>query len=315
MPPPDAPYSQSHTSLRSPYRDGTEGIRSAARWLATAFAGIGGVLVAGVPLTGLGETDVGSLSFWLALASVAVAVGALGYMIFSISRVFTAEFVSLAEFAMSSFPVTTNRWMQTRRSTLLGEISRSINESRDELYGDVAETVATLSKQLAQANDTKRRSDKGKVPGEGPTELEAAAERVRDFANYELARRMFRALLPRLAFAGTIVVIGVAVYAFEIGHAPPAPPSVSSPIPVRLVITSKRILTKLGRTCNSSAIYGVAVAGRLRAPEVVTAGSNGCAALRLKITPSTGVAIPLVLGASADDRRSFYLDAHARYSK
>jgi hypothetical protein len=229
--------------------------------------------------------------------AVAVAVGALGYMIFSISRVFTAEFVSLAEFAMASFPVTTNRLVQTRRSTLLGEITRSIDESRDELYGDVAETVATLSKQLANRNATKRHNDKTTIHHHGPTELDAAVERVRDFANYELARRMFRALLPRLAFAGTIVVIGVAVYAFEIGHAPPAPPSVSSPVPVRLVITAKRTLAKLGRSCNSSAIYGVAVAGRLREPEVVTAGTNGCEAVRLKVTPRTGVAIPLVLPA------------------
>jgi hypothetical protein len=287
--------------LPSVYRSGTEGIRSAARWLATALAAVGGVLVGGVPLSGLGSTNTGSLSFWLAIAAVAVAIAALGYMIFLISRIFTAEFVTFAEFEMADLPPTTNRLMQ-RRYRFLNDIKNSIGESRDELYGDVAKSMTTLNAKLTEANQAKRDHAERVIPSSESTALEAAVERVRDFANYELARRMFRALLPRLAFAGTITVVAVAVYAFEIGHAPPAAPSVSRPIPVRLVISEKKVLAKLGNACNRHAIYGVAVAGRLRAPEVVTAGTNGCAAVRLSITPSTGVAVPLVLPPFASGR-------------
>ena len=88
----------------SPYQQATESIRAAARWLMTAFAAVGGVLVAGVPLSDLGRLEVRSARFVLAVSAVAVALVAIGYMIRTVARVFTARYVSFGELAAADFP-------------------------------------------------------------------------------------------------------------------------------------------------------------------------------------------------------------------
>ena len=80
---------QGNRNAVSPYREATQGIRSSARWLVTAFAAVGGALVAGVPLTDLTQVDTSSSHFWLALVSAGLSLAVIGGMILGVSQVFT----------------------------------------------------------------------------------------------------------------------------------------------------------------------------------------------------------------------------------
>jgi hypothetical protein len=70
-----------------------EQLRSTAKWLATALAGIAGVLLAGLQLTSLGKAD----NVGLAALGGGVALVATGWAIWRITRVLTPVTVSLSE--------------------------------------------------------------------------------------------------------------------------------------------------------------------------------------------------------------------------
>ena len=51
---------QAPSATPSGYADATAALRATARWIVTALAGVAGVLLAGVPLTGLGGLQSGT---------------------------------------------------------------------------------------------------------------------------------------------------------------------------------------------------------------------------------------------------------------
>ena len=125
--------------VESPYLKASDNIRAAARWLVAAFAAVGGVLVAGVPLTDIGRIKPWSTDFFWATGGLAVALAAIAYMIYTTSRVFTDRFVSFNEFiggdrprrshpahtptirpsrvAASSCGISRQRWTQAARNS------------------------------------------------------------------------------------------------------------------------------------------------------------------------------------------------------
>lgn len=177
----------------SPYLAAAEDIRTAARWLLTAFAAVGGALIAGVPLTAVGRTAPFSGSFFWAAGGVAAALTAIAYMIFLVSRVCTSEFISFAEFTRIGVPGVTGE----RRRSRIRAIAESAERSRFELYGHEARDLGELRERLEEVNDQLReastRPDKPvpTVLASRAASVTAAAARVTDFANYEYVRRIF----------------------------------------------------------------------------------------------------------------------------
>lgn len=286
----------------SPYQSAAENIRSAARWLVTAFAGVGGVLVAGVPLTDLGNIKPWSGAFVAAVGGIIAALLAIAYMIFVVSRVFTAEFISFADFAGADIP---GGGASTRRRMLIREISTTAERSGAELYGGEARNLGELYERLNAANEVLRRETSAErtlapsVPARAASVREAAG-RVADFANYEYVRRTFRGLFPRLVVGGAIVVIGVGVYVFKTGQAAPKPLAVSTPLPVELSLNpSARDWTSLlGPGCMLSSVKAVAVGGLVITPVIVTQEMDGCRAVRFTLRATDGVAVPIVKAPS-----------------
>src|SRR4051794_39419258 len=92
------------------YQRATEQIRTAARWLVTTFAAVGGALIAAVPLSDLGKIDVGSSNFWWAIGALLGALIAIATVAFSVSRVFTAKYISFAEFLLQDVPSGRGTW-------------------------------------------------------------------------------------------------------------------------------------------------------------------------------------------------------------
>ena len=282
----------------SPYQSAAENIRSAARWLVTAFAAVGGVLVAGVPLTDLGEITPWSGAFVAAAGGVVAALLAIAYMIFVVSRVFTAEFISFADFAGSDIP---GGESSPRRRMLIREIAKTAERSGAELYGGEARDLGELYERLNAANELLRKETSAERPPTPAVSARAAsvreaASRVVDFVNYEYVRRTFRGLYPRLVVGGVIVVVGVGVYVFKTGQAAPRPLAVTSPLPVQLTLnpSARSWSSLLGPGCVLSSVKAVAVGGLLTTPEVVTEQIGGCRAVRLTLGAQDGVAVPIV---------------------
>lgn len=76
------------------YEDAVNRIRETAKWLIAAFAAVGAALAASIPLSKFGEAQ-GSRLDW-AIAGALVAFAGIATAIFSVSRVLTPNYLSLA---------------------------------------------------------------------------------------------------------------------------------------------------------------------------------------------------------------------------
>jgi hypothetical protein len=285
-------------AAESQYVAAAETIRQAARWLVAAFAGVGGVLVAGVPLTDVGRVEAGTSDFWFAVMGIAAALVAIAYMIHAVSRVFTSEFISFAEYSEATVPGVTGA---EKRRKLLLDIGEVAERSGDELYGAEARDLGELHTRLQDTNQAVRTA---KLEGQAAPEdavrhardATAAANRAMEFINYEFVRRTFRHLFPRLAAGGLIVALGVGTYVFQTAQSPPKDQAVNRPTAVRLYLKpDSDELKQLGKACQANGLPAVAVAGSFSEPEVVTDSSGGgCMPTRLTITQDAGVAVPVV---------------------
>src|SRR5690242_3919507 len=84
-------------SSAASYATATDNLRTAARWLLTAAAAAGAVLVAGVQLTSIGSLGPSDWPRLIAAAvGLAAGLGAVGYMIFQASLLLTDEWITLA---------------------------------------------------------------------------------------------------------------------------------------------------------------------------------------------------------------------------
>jgi hypothetical protein len=338
----------------SAYNQAAAALRSTAQWLITAFAAIAGVLVAGVPLTGIGRIKVGTNEFYAAIGGLALALLAIAYIIRQVAKVLTNEYVNLTGLALEE--------MQRRQGPgQTSPVVHSIELSREELFGDVAETLADLHRQLALANEHSRlmtrkesipssakkknerkaeeadtdqkkadraesvriaervvdllrtimtsrdsiaqeamRNDTSEAEEEvdiaygAADRVRIAAQRVVDFANYEVARLTFQRLYRRMVAAGAIVGFGVVLFAYQTSQA--STPAITSPLQVIVTLNAdaaKRLRSQLGPSCDPSRIEAVTVGGDLNEPEVVTKQTANCNAVRFKVSANAGVAVPI----------------------
>ena len=84
------------TSSAASYATATDNLRTSARWLLTAAARAGAVLVAGVQLTSIGSLGLGEWPRLVAaVAGLAAGLGAVGYMIWQASLLLTDKWITL----------------------------------------------------------------------------------------------------------------------------------------------------------------------------------------------------------------------------
>lgn len=204
------------------YAAATETLRTTARWLLTAFAGVGGLLVAGLQLTGLGALSDRQLArLVVALLAIVVSLGGVGFMIWRTSQVLTDEWMSLAQLQVEDFELAAStppsEQAAIRRAALLRSIRDKAQVYQDELYADVAGSLAELGGLLAEAN---RKAREGQVTQPSLEQLRAAAAAVVQFANYHRTRVEFIRLRSDLVWAGVVVVVAVVTFAYAAN--PPA---------------------------------------------------------------------------------------------
>lgn len=207
------------------YADATEKLRSAAKWLMTAAAGVGGVLVAGLQLGSLGEL---SLDHWqrlvIAVAGLALALGGVAVVVAHAGRLLTEDWITLGELSVEDFESRLNRKEDKFRKGDVATIYADITSYGEELYGRVATSPEQLYHLLCEAN--RRARDIGgpsttpaSAAGVGDSEIREAVNAVVEFANYRRTRADFERLQRVLAIATAAVLAGIVAFAIA-AHAP-----------------------------------------------------------------------------------------------
>jgi hypothetical protein len=213
------------------YTAALESLRSAAKWLLTAFAGIAAALAAGLQLTGIGELPATSWRLWVAIAGIATALAALGFMAHSASAILTEDWVTLSTFTdqdvASQFQDTRGR---SRRR--FDNVAMHIEDNRYELYGHVAPDVATLHRRLREATEQIGTSTDPASRGaavEQAAELRTVAREVVQCANYHATLQLFRSMKVRLAWASLVAAVALGAFAYAAN-----PPTSSDPVDIRI---------------------------------------------------------------------------------
>ena len=229
-----------------PYVAATETLRSTVRWLVAAAAGVGGVLVAGLQLTGLGSLGRADLlRLGLAFGGLVVALTAVGYMILRASQILTDEWVTLADLDKEMFyrriregarehdnaPASIRGRLRQRlerirdrrdrqRSDIINGLSERLELIKEELFGSIAASVPDLYARLVQANEAARRNPQS-CPARAAAPLQQAAGTVVAVANFYLTCQQFKRLRRQLATAAAVAVIGVLTFAYAANPAHP----------------------------------------------------------------------------------------------
>jgi len=218
-------------SRAASYAAATENLRSATRWLLTAAAAAGAAVAAGLQLTSIGSLDIDD---WPRLAAAAAglagALGAVGYMILRTSRLLTNEWITLADLELDQFKTrlrNSGRRRDKQRAAAIDRVYDELQVYRDELYGDVAESISDLYSKFIKANDTARaRTGSGKgsrrrgispyLPGqaEAAAALRSSVDTVVQAANYFYTRSEFAALRRHLARAGAVFAVSIVIFAY-----------------------------------------------------------------------------------------------------
>ena len=208
------------------YARATESLRAAAKWLLAALAAVGGILLASLQLTKLGSlggADWPRLA--TAVTAAVLALAAVGYMIAATSRIFTDEWVTLADLDDEAFDRLLQDPSSSRkaasRAKLLKDARARIDNDRQELYAHIAVSVHDLYRELREANEAAREAGRAATSEAELARALAHASLVRavvnevtDCANYHRTRLILRNLRPRLAAATAITVAAVLVFAY-----------------------------------------------------------------------------------------------------
>jgi hypothetical protein len=214
------------------YAMATDNLRAAARWLLTAVTAAGGVLVAGLQLTGLGSLGLGDWPrLLLACAGLTAGLGAVGYMVYQASLMLTDEWITLAQLDLEMISrqlAGPGRRSDRRRLERIRKIRAELETYQDEFYGSVADSLSDLYRRLIDANRQARESPTPEH-AKAAADLREVVDTVAQAANYSYARSAFAALRTHLIWAGAVFVTGIVLFAYAAnppGHAVrrPLPP-------------------------------------------------------------------------------------------
>jgi hypothetical protein len=198
------------------YATQLDALRSVAKWLVAAFAGVGGLLVAGLSISGIGQLAPSSWRLYAATGSAAIALAAVAFMVKEASTVLTHEWLTLADL---SDPGARVRRQATRwQSAQWADIDDLLKISQHELFGYAAESVPRLHRHLQEADERLRRARPGswralQAARDGAS-LRMAARSTAQYANYYYTLKLFQRMRTRLGWAALITAISIGVFAY-----------------------------------------------------------------------------------------------------
>ena len=210
-----------------------DALRSVAKWLVAAFAGVGALLVAGLSISGIGQLTPSSWRLYAAGGSAAIALAAVGFMIREASSVLTHEWLTLASL---SDPGALVRLQATDwQSAQLSDIDDLLKISQHELFGYAAESVPRLHVRLQEADERLRKARPGsrralRAAGDAAA-LRRAARTTAQYANYRYTLKLFQRMRARLGWAALITAISIGVFAYAAN-----PPKAAAPARTEVIL-------------------------------------------------------------------------------
>lgn len=204
------------TSLAESYALATQNLRSTVRWILAAAAAVGGALVAGLQLTNLGALP---LEQWprllTAVVGAAIALAAIGSMVYQASRILTDDWITLAQLSLHEFQ------SKLSRSAHLEGLFEELEVYKAELYGQVADSLPGLYDALRKVNvEERHQTSRSQALNQDAATVRGAVAAVVQFANYFSTRRKFAALSRGLGVSTAVAFIGVLLFAYAAN--PPA---------------------------------------------------------------------------------------------
>jgi hypothetical protein len=210
------------------YSSQVDTLRSAARWLIAAFAGVGALLVASLPISGIGQLSPGSWRLYAAGGSAAVALAAVAFMITQASAVLTHEWLTLASLGDEQTDIIMAKMKPAWRSGVLRELDQRLQVSRHELFGYAAENWPQLHTRLRETDEllwrARPESRRAMRLGREAAVLRNAARDAAQYANYYYTLKLFERMRIRVAVAGLVTAVCVGLFAYAANppkHAPP----------------------------------------------------------------------------------------------
>jgi hypothetical protein len=217
----------------SGYTAQLEVLRSTAKWLTAAFAGVGGILVAGLQLTGIGDLPVSSWRLYVALGTAGVALTSVGFMIRMTSTVLTHEWLTLASFSDEYIGALSTPGKDHRKQQHIAKIRDELNHSRHELYGYAAPDIEQLHRSLREADEeiwrTQPASENHAEATRRAAMIRRAAREAVQYANYHYTLDLFRAMRAKIAIAALVVAVSAGTFAYATN-----PPKKDEPVKVRV---------------------------------------------------------------------------------
>jgi len=275
-----------------------ETTRQTTKWILTAAAGLGSVLIAGLPFGDLGRLTAWTSTFWIASTAVIIALAAVGVVLAMASRVLTVRYQTLRQVVEEQGAAEERK--PHFQADVTSKLIRAVQLEKDELYAGVAADPRDLFRQIRdQARDRRTARETGRpVPDQAgqssPDELKQAAEHTADFADYWETNRRYKALLRSLPPAATFIVIGVLTFTLAINRS--AAPKVSlnqTPLPVEIIFSpAGQSWAGHALGCNRTRLPAIAIGGTLDAAEVVIDDKLGCHASRFVVTKDRGIVVP-----------------------
>lgn len=276
------------------YAKGIEQLRSAAKWLLTALAAVGAVLISGVQITGLG----GLSGHRLAMAVVGVALGLLGVTcaILATGRVLVT-IVSVPEQLTTAKRYDPLRKLVARHPVpLLRNKAPTLEALID------ANNAAQLAKReayderLATAAGTPQRAvaDREFAEAEEKHEdLEETVSRVQSLGLLLVIRRRFSDAVFITLLGGVIAAVGAVIFAYWANPPKSFAPTtvVKAHTKVHLILTPTgevAVRHRIGQHCDLTTLKAIVLGGTEAAPDVVVIPARHCAALRLTVPASIG---------------------------
>jgi hypothetical protein len=281
------------------YQQATRVMQETTKWLLTAAAALGGVLLAGLQFSDLGQLQLGEAAFTTALIGTGIALLGVGVILWRASHLLTFHIDSFREVLAAGEHAERRHGV---RAEMVDKLINAVEGEATFLYQGAARDRRELFADLRAATNQLyqlRCTDTPLSPSQDELvirarvdELTAAATRVVEYADYWLTRQDFRRLLWWLFGAGTLIAIGTVLFSTAITQHDQAT-AVTKPMAVEVFLTEKgRKVIGEQLDCSIAVLAGQAVAGDLREPEVVVGASAPCRAGRFHVTSDLGVAVP-----------------------
>lgn len=275
------------TSLEADLEARDSEIRSAAKWILAASAGVATFVLGGAGSVNLQNLRVGDPS-WLLFATIAVALTAAAVVLLKASRVLIAPHVTLADLAERELVALTKAVSQGAGRRDASRVAPEL----DWLLGVVKQNLFLLIR--SGEKSPKELYDAYVLPDHDDN-IDADVARVTAFATHKLVLKRYSSLLRWLL--GAAVAIATALFLYLFATSSNTDLLVTEPVVVNVTLRDDAEAMKtagVAQQCAGKTVEGVALGGTWDSPQVVSSGSASCVGFRTVVSTDVGLAVPVM---------------------